>query len=198
MFPWQSFVEKPYRICCIDPGSDTMGVSYLDVDLAEQTITVIESSTFDASRYIDQGHIQTSVWGARFARIAAHQLKLYNSFQTFQPHLIVAESPFMGRFPQAFETLVEVRAAIASAAYCYNPAMGLELMDPPTAKKAVGALTKKGSKENVQASVLALGDLIWKLPYPLEWLDEHCYDSVAVGYATALSILAGKVYPVRN
>ena len=174
-----------------------MGVSFLDVDLAEQTITLIDSCTWDASKYIEANSLQVMAWGSRFARISYHQSNLYNLFLQYAPDLIVAESPFMGRFPQAFECLVEVRGAIAAAVYCYNPALPLELVDPPTAKKAVGAIIKKGSKENVQKSVLGLSDLIWQLPYPVEDLDEHCYDSIAVGYTSALSVLDGKVYPVR-
>lgn len=197
MIPWNRFLEKPYVICAIDPGTDTLGVSILYVDLLEGTITLVDAFTWDASKYIEANHHQTLLWGPRFARIAYHRNNLYELLIRYQPNLVVAESPFMGRFPQAFESLVEVRSAISLALYSYNPALPLELMDPPTAKKGVGAIVKKGSKENVQECVKALSDLIWQLPYPLEQLDEHCYDAIAVGYTTAKSVLRGYVYIAR-
>lgn len=186
--------DQPYRVAAIDPGTNTLGISFLDVDLARRSITVIDSTTYRADTRIREESIVYETRGDRAARLHFHRANFSALLRQFEPHAVVAESPFMGRFPAAFEALCECREMLRSAVHEYNPRIPLELIDPPTAKKAVGALVQKGSKENVQASVLALPDLRWALPVPISMLDEHCFDSIAVGYTLSKAILAGFVY----
>jgi len=186
--------DIPYRIAAIDPGTNTLGISFLDVDLAVRSITVIESATYRADSRVKEDSIIYESRGDRAARLHFHRLNFAALLQQFTPHAVIAESPFMGRFPAAFEALCECRDMLRSVVWQYNPRIPLELIDPPTAKKAVGALVQKGSKENVQACVLALPDLKWALPVPIQTLDEHCYDSIACGYSLGKAILAGYVY----
>lgn len=194
MFRVNPVNDLPYRICAIDPGTNTLGISFLDVGLLQKTITVIDSTTYRADARVREDTIVYETRGDRAARLHFHHANFSALLRQFQPHAVIAESPFMGRFPAAFEALCECRDMLRSAVWSYNPRIPLELIDPPTAKKAVGALVQKGSKENVRDSVLALPDLSWALPYPIELLDEHCYDSIACGYSLGKMVLAGYVY----
>lgn len=194
MFQVTPAYDLPYRIAAIDPGTTTLGVSFLDVDLSKRSVTVIDSATYRADSRVNENSIYYETRGDRAARLRFHHQNLRVLFQQFQPHALIAESPYMGRFPAAFEALCECRDMLRTVLHEYNPALPFETVDPPTAKKAVGAIVKKGSKENVQESVLALKDLQWALPYPIELLDEHCYDSIACGYYLSRQILSGFVY----
>lgn len=194
MFVVNPAVEEPYRIAAIDPGTNTLGISFIDVDLKHRTITVVDSTTYRADSRVKEESLIYETRGDRAARLHFHYHNFGALLRQFQPHAVIAESPFMGRFPAAFEALCECREMLRRAVADYNPTIPLELVDPPTAKKAVGALVQKGSKENVRDSVLALKDLRWALPYPIELLDEHCYDSIACGYFLGKLVLAGYVH----
>lgn len=194
MFQVSPAYDLPYRIAAIDPGTTTLGISFLDIDLQCRTLTVIDSATYRADSRVNELDIYYETRGDRAARLRFHQQNFSVLLEQFQPHAVIAESPYMGRFPAAFEALCECRDMLRYALQMYNPAIPFESVDPPTAKKAVGAIVKKGSKENVQASVLALPDLKWALSYPIELLDEHCYDSIACGYYLGKHILNGFVY----
>ena len=181
--------ELPYRICAIDPGTDTLGVAILDVYLTRRIIRVVEARTFTASdHYASVRHFGLQ-YGDRGLRMYWHGIHLTNLLFGWQPQSVIAEAPYMGRFPAAYEALVECRTMIRQAVTDYNPGIPLLLVDPPTAKKSVGAIVKKGSKENVQESVLKLPFLEWYQPLAIEDLDEHCFDAIAVGVHHGLEVL---------
>lgn len=97
----------------------------------------------------------------------------------------------MGRFAAAFRALTECMVFISDAVGRYDPMMLLHVVDPPTAKMAVGLVIKKGmTKDDVKKAVLALKDLENPNGIILEDLDEHSIDSIAVGYYLAKRILA--------
>lgn len=194
MFQVSPAYDRPYRIAAIDPGTDTLGISFLDVDLLRRTLTVIDSTTYRADPRVNEQSIFWETRGGRAARLQFHRYNFAALLQQFQPDAVIAESPFMGRFPAAFEALCECRDMLRHVVYEYNPAIPFETVDPPTAKKAVGALVQKGSKEDVQQAVLRLPDLQWALPTPIALLDEHCYDSITVGYYLGKLVLRGFVY----
>jgi Holliday junction resolvasome RuvABC endonuclease subunit len=55
------------------------------------------------------------------------------------------------------------------------------MIDPPSVKKAVGA-TSHAKKDEVKAALARLPDLNYNGPVPLEMLDEHSIDALAVAY----------------
>lgn len=171
-----------YRIAAIDPGSDTMGLCILDVDLMTCKLDLISAYTSSGLRMSRRAPEGYTVHGDRWAKLYMHEQNILNWLRTYQPNSLICESPFLGRFPQAFESLVECKAMIRKALSQYDSFMPLETIDPPSAKSAVGALVKKGSKENVKESILKLTDLNNLTGRPLEAMDEHTVDSIAVGY----------------
>lgn len=181
--------EQPYRICAIDPGTDTLGVAILDVYLIRRIIRVVEVRTFRASDHFASVQHFNYLHSDRTLRMYWHGINLTNLLFAWMPQAVIAEAPYMGRFPAAYEALVECRAMIRQAVWDYHPGIPLLLVDPPTAKKSVGAIVKKGSKENVQESVLKLPFVEWYQPLGIDQIDEHGFDAIAVGVHHGLETL---------
>lgn len=171
-----------YRICAIDPGTDTMGLAVLDVDLRTCGLDLVSAYTSSGLRMSRKAPDSFTIHGDRWTKLFMHEQNILHWLRTYQPHALICESPFLGRFPQAFESLVECKATIRRALTQYDAFMPLETIDPPSAKSAVGALVKKGSKDNVKESILKLTHLNNLTGAPMESFDEHTIDAIAVGY----------------
>jgi len=193
----------------IDPGSVTLGAAALDVDLATGQVTLLEARTFDASKLVRDYTNLVAVHGERVARLTAHEDNLHGYFRFIEPHSIVSESPYMGRFPQAFAALTECITAIRRAVIRYDPHMPLLMVDPMNVKAAVDVFSKgrpkvgKGkhgktglTKDDVKDGLLRkLDPSITPNPIfnpngiDIDRLDEHSIDAVAVAYSRARFIL---------
>lgn len=173
------------RIVGIDPGSTTLGCALIEYDVRTLEILRTCTYTFNAAK-MRLDDLVTLNYSERFARIFALEDALLGVFLDVRPNYIASESPFLKRrFPQAFAVLTEVVYAIRMAVRRYDPVMTLDLVDPPTAKIAVGS-TGKGTKEQVHA---ALKKLLPVLHFDeahsacrFEDLDEHSTDSMAIAY----------------
>lgn len=180
-----TYQNTPYRVTGIDPGTDTLGVSVLDVDLTSGQVSVLDARTFVAKRCLANYRDLANVHGERMARLAAHEDNLVGYFKTWHPHSIISESPYMGKFPQAFAALTECMTAIRRAVWRYDQDLSLLEVDPPTAKKAVGAPGRGGDKDAVKKALLQLTTLCNPNGVPLPQLDEHSIDAIAVAYTRA-------------
>lgn len=179
-----------YRILAIDPGSDTLGVALLDLDLNTYQATLVHGGTFNANRAIRSTPFTTETFGERQARLNSHAHRLSALLSTAQPHCVISEAPYMGRFPQAFEALVECLYMLRGVVSQYDPAMCMETIDSPSAKVAVGApgkrpkgMSKDAYKDTVRQGVLAQSQSRLRIgaDVNLYGLDEHAIDAVAVG-----------------
>lgn len=175
--------NNPYPVILgIDPGSETLGVSCLVIEPVSLQIVSTQAMTFIGSK-LNMNAWMESVHSARFARIDAHKENLKQLFTLTRPVCVVCESPFYNpRRPQAYGVLVETLDAIRHAVWEYDQHLGLNLIDPPTVKRSVGA---KGNadKDVMKQSVCALTDLNYQGQVPLSLLDEHSIDAIAVAYS---------------
>ena len=178
--------ERPFRVVGIDPGTDTIGFSILDLYLSSGRIVVANSETIALSKLLSNWRNEENTHGARTARLMALEERLFIYFEVNQIHAVCAESPFLRKFPQTFAALTECISYIRRAVMAFDRYMPLELVDPPTAKKAVGVHVKKGvTKDDVKTAIRKLG-LEFADGVDLEALDEHSVDSIAVAYHQAL------------
>ena len=107
---------------------------------------------------------------------------LLGIFNYYKPFSIASESPYISnQFPQAGLVLTEVICAIRRAVMRYDSWQNLNLIDPPTIKKSVGAMGN-AKKEMMKEKVLSLTDLRYNGIVPIEELDEHAIDALAVSY----------------
>jgi Holliday junction resolvasome RuvABC endonuclease subunit len=174
------------RIVGIDPGSTTLGFSVLEYDARTLKIIRVYAHTFNASK-MKLNLLDIESHSERYARIYELMEAIYEGFVELQPNFVISESPFMAmRRPQAYGALVEVVFAIRSALRKYDPTMSLDLIDPPSAKNAVGA-PGNAKKEQVFA---ALKKMLPQLNFDEERsgctfdeLDEHSVDGIAIAYS---------------
>lgn len=173
------------RLIGIDPGTQSLGLCCMWIDALSLQITNIEATTFIGDKLPQLTWMQEN-HSDRFARIYAHRQNLLNTFNHYQPVWIRSEAPFINmRRPQAFAALIEIVDAIRLAVAEYDRGIGLELIDPSTVKKSVGA-SGGADKNGVKASISRIDEISSKINISL--LDEHSIDSVAVAYSKLLEV----------
>lgn len=169
-----------YRILSIDPGSYNLGFALIDLDVAYRTATVVSAGTFYSKGAVDSYAFLSEIQGERFTRFHYLQQAVSNLLEQSQPQWVISEAPYLGKFLQAYETLVECLSMLRQEVYQYNPALPLETVDPPSVKKAVGASGRGKDKDMVRVALSQISKLHWR-ETTLATLDEHAVDAVAVG-----------------
>lgn len=180
------------NIVGIDPGSMTLGLCVLSLDVTTLEIVHTQAQTFygDKLPYFDK-HV-AGVHGERIARILAHKQNILNILIHYKPIAIASESPFFNmKRPNAFAALLETMSEIRNAVIEYNPRLSVVTIDPPTVKKAVGA-AGNADKIAVQTALYKIADQLKFIGKEVTKLDEHSIDAVAVAYCCYKSIIADR------
>jgi Holliday junction resolvasome RuvABC endonuclease subunit len=186
----------------LDPGTETLGVGILVVDLETWQIVSSNAQTFKGTKLVGKVDWISELHGDRMGRINAHQDNLVALMRHYAPFAIASESPFFNRLhPQAYGALMEVIAAIRHAVMLYDMWKPLHLVDPPTVKNAVGVKGNKGGPEGkvlMREAVLKLAPVLkYSGLQPLDQLDEHSIDALAVAYCRYLQ-LTEELWLARN
>ena len=178
--------QKDYfSIVGIDPGSDTMGISHIKIDI--KTFDIVETTawTIKGSKMVSEDCWLATLYSYRRARIKALKENLIDLFNDIDPTIVTCESPFYNpRRPNAYGVLVEVLTAIGDAVIEYDIWKPLYLIDPSTIKKSVGA-PGNADKTVMKTHVCKLQEqnvLKYKGKVKLQDLDEHSIDAIATGY----------------
>lgn len=173
-----------FRVVSIDPALDKLGIAVLDVCLITKRILIRYAETIDAVAGSQKFPEVISHFGLRQAKLCYHEEYLTEFFCNWEPHAIVHEAPFLGRFPNSYAALVEAVAGIRKAAINYNMLVDFDHVDPPSAKKAVGVSGKSKDKEEVMEAIKKLPNVVYDSDTVtlLDYLSEHASDAVAVGY----------------
>lgn len=177
-------VPPIYRIMSIDPGTDTLGVAIIDINLLTRAVSLIHVTTLFGGKRAKQFPDIMEIFGERHSRLYSLKDEIYDILITTNPNCIISESSYMGKFAAAFEAGVESLWAIRDAVGAYDPGMCLETIDPSSVKKSVGLLGKSekgGNKDGVRTCVLSLSKLINLSGKNLADLDSHSIDAIAVG-----------------
>lgn len=173
------------KIIGIDPGSTTMGVGVIEMSCTKGTIIRTSCKTLNAGKMAIP-KLSAEVNGERLSRIFELSDALVDIFSEVRPTFVACESPFMSRrMPIAYGALMETVYAVRLALRTYDSLIHLDLVDPPTAKMAVGA---KGNADKI-AVLNALVTLNSELKFSAELsgkelteIDEHSSDGIAIAY----------------
>lgn len=173
-----------FRVVSIDPALDKLGIAVLDVCLVTKKIHIRFAETIDAVAGSAKYPEVIAHFGLRQAKLTYHDEYFKQFFERWQPHSIIHEAPFLGRFPQAYAALVEAVSGIKRAAIRYNILVDFDHVDPPSAKKAVGVAGNSKIKEEVMEAIKNLPNVVYdtETNILLEFSSEHASDAVAVGY----------------
>jgi Holliday junction resolvasome RuvABC endonuclease subunit len=178
-----------FRQLSIDNGSNTFGLSIVDLNIRTRELTVIDSETCTAAKtmkrygYIGENH------GERFARYRVLRDFLEMKLDMYNPDIVTIETPFMHRMPNAFATLREAMMMVIETVTDFDYRLEVCGVTPMEAKKAVGATKYDKGKEPIRQAVLALPDVFYANGIDPKTLDEHSIDSIAVAYFKAKEVL---------
>lgn len=169
------------NLMAIDPGSSSLGVAIYELNLKTFDIIRTTAFTVHATGLSQYSKHASNQYGDRFARFAAMENELMELFESIRPSIVICESPFFSRFtPSAFSVLTELVSIIQKTLFNFNNQIPFFKVDPPTAKKAIGA---KGNakKDDMTIALEKVADKL-KLVNPVTELDEHAVDACAIGY----------------
>lgn len=170
------------RIIGIDPGSTNMGYAVIDFDILTKQIVNTNSFTIRAEKaQLSESHAE--LFGARLGRIAALRDALFTYFLGDRPNFVICETPFIAmRQPAAYGSLTETVCAVREALALYDPYQCLYGVDPPSAKKMVGAAGNAKKPQMQEAVSKLLAELNYNSVVSGDFwrLDEHAVDAIAI------------------
>lgn len=180
-----------YRFVSIDPGTTHMGMTVHGVTKDHQW-HVLHTCSVDIKTLTT--HLYPEEWilhhGMRFCQMLTIQRTLRKMIEDWEVQSVVSESPYMGKFAQAFSALTECLLSMRMIIYEINPALRFDTIDPSTIKKSVGVSGRSGDKELMRAAAKRLvGDYIY-----IDHYDEHAVDSICIGYSWFRAIYCGEGY----
>ena len=177
------------RVMSIDPGSTSLGLAVLDIDLSTYAITVVHVYTFNIDLVVKHGYGNYEfLYGIHAARLRAITDIITNMAMQWQVDDVTSEAPYMGRFPRAFEVLTQCMCAIRFGLHSYYGDRPLVTFDPATVKSCVGVKGTSSDKLAVANALLYLPRLNLN-NFNITLLDEHSTDAIAVGYTYAKRML---------
>jgi Holliday junction resolvasome RuvABC endonuclease subunit len=179
----------------IDPGSNTLGFSEIYFDVRDLSIIKSVARTLKGASILGPLGLSQS-HSDRYCRIFSLAKEILKNFVELEPNFVICESPFISsRQPMAYGALMEIVFAVRRAVLDYDSTQPMDTVDPPRAKKAVGA-PGNAKKPEMQSAVIKLKDE-FKLDEllsdaPLESLDEHSIDALAIAYFKLQSLRRGE------
>lgn len=174
--------QQTWRIFGIDPSVDNLGIAVLDVDINQDHIAIIHGKTLYSAHLISTIPGIVDRFGDRAAKVHAYRLALSDYFKYYRPDVVIYESPFLGRFPNSFEALVQCKTAITEAAIDYDSELILTWIPPANAKMCIGVNPHSSDKQEIRNAIDNLENLSIQCPYQALYT-EHTYDAIAVAYS---------------
>lgn len=182
MLPIPSDTNTIVSVIGIDPGTTNLGCGIISFDFTTNKITSAEAYTFRGDRLITNQWI-TDVHSDRTNRIAMLEEKLFDVLMKVNPICVTCESAFINiKRPAAYGALVEIISAIRRAVMRFDVWRRLYMVPPSLVKNAIGA--KGGAdKDAIKLALLKITDVSSVCLTPIEYMDEHSVDALAVAYA---------------
>lgn len=177
-----------FRIAGFDPGAN-LGLSLIEnrLDGSNPVVKLAETAKLNPTDFCYKA--MAEIHGNRVARLMILYDRVTDFLNTHKPHAVIIEGNYLGRFANAFASLVECVIVIRNAVYAYDPFMPLNMVDPTTVKTNIGMQRIKGTdKEDVRKALAALKTLDWD-GVDISDLDEHAVDSVAINYYYSSQLL---------
>lgn len=182
-------MERQIKIVAIDPGVN-MGMSALAFNRETQMMEVIDALTVNVDDYIKHYLSELEFYlGTEIARAKAVEKIIYNFCNAHCPDYLAHETAFsshgrsrFGNAVQSFGRLSENILAIKLASFYFDSSMPIIEVNPTTVKFTVVGV-KNNNKDDVSSALKELDDII--LTDECDSLDQHGWDSIAIGYTFA-------------
>lgn len=173
--------DNTIRTIGIDPGTMFLGLSVMEINLDDLTISNTYAFTLKGEK-LSNSPILFENYGAKFSRISGMMYQITRVLDIVSPTIVTSESPFFNPTrPAAFEALIEVISQLRNTLFNYDPQIKLQLVDPSSVKNAVGA--KGGAnKVTIKEALLKLDTIYYRGDVNMDLLDDNSIDSIAVNY----------------
>lgn len=169
-------------VCGVDPGTNHVGFSSLVLDPDTLAIQRVWATSLRVDKLPDYLGYDPTAHTERVEKLLKIRQAVVKLLKHWGPRHLSCESPFYNRLrPGAYGPLVESVLMIKLAAFEHNPSMSFSPIEPSVIKKAVGA-GHISDKYAVKAAILK-HPVLSSFGYPLEDLDEHALDALAVAFA---------------
>ena len=178
---WPNTKDWVFDIIGIDPGSKCTGYSIYTIN--SNTLDIIKVNAFTVEAYKSNYYSKeySNTYNDKYSRFNAMNREFMDILEYYRPAMVFIESPFFNSFtPNAFSVLTELLQLYKLTLIDYNNRIPFITVDPPTAKKSIGA---KGNakKDDMTLALDRIKDSINLLP-DINLLDEHSIDACAIGY----------------
>lgn len=174
--------DDKIRILACDPGTTTLGLSVIEVDIDNPTQIphVVWSDTIE----VKNPRVEDSLFqidGGRGWRMEEIEKQMVSVIEFAQPNFFITETPFMSRGKiSAYESGIQLQTMILSAVRSLSLTMNVYGINPITVKHYVGVDHIGTDKEDIKKAVIGL--FKDSTDIDLSTLDEHSIDSIAVGH----------------
>lgn len=178
--------QRTLKIVSVDPGNN-LGMACLEVDLDTKQIVVVDAHTLiidDVIKFYHPELLETH--GTLLARTFVINKYLNKYCESHAPDYGLHETAFSShgrkQFGNAVESFAKLREnilAIKLAMMHYDNSMPIIPINPQTVKYAVVGV-QSSDKSMVSAAILAKDDLTITIDH--QYLDEHGWDAIAIGY----------------
>lgn len=175
-----------YRnILSIDPGTLTMGICVLQLDLHTLKFSFATTETLRLDKEVKRNARLENIsdhLGNTTARLLAIEEILPRILTKYNIRDIVAEDAYSAINVSTYATLIECQVAIRKGLLKVSPELVLNLVKPSAAKKNVGVKGNSSDKSEVRAAVKER-----LLPYldesiNIDTISEHECDAIIIGY----------------
>lgn len=171
-----------FTLISIDPGLNNVGVAIFEIDTQPFKIASIQAFTLKSERLIDDSCLDDDDHMERLHKRYTIGKALRRILEDHKPDIVASESPFFDRRkPGSFQILTEVLTTIFDTIVAHNPLTRFSMVPPQLAKAVLGVAGQKG-KEVVREAMEKQTEITSVLQNPLELIDEHAIDAIAVGY----------------
>ncbi len=172
----------------IDPGTNMLGTT-INAITSDNRWVVLNTHTTNIKALLQHRfppHL-IELHGERFFKALLCGEVIFKLAQAWDITQIVSESPYMGKFPQAFGALTECLFAMRCYGYEFDSHIAFNTIDPATIKNHVGVKGNNGDKLLMKAAI----ERIVNGAIDIRYADEHSIDSMGVGYAWYRSVWLG-------
>lgn len=168
------------NLLSIDPGFTNLGICVSTLDYTNQTMHVHGVDTVPISKLVAKSpltdYLNTSIIASQIVTDVVTDFCM-----RYDIDVVIVESAYLNRFPQAYASLTMCLNAIGVAIGHYDIDIGFYTLDPATIKVANGVSGGSSNKDDMSASIIKNKNIV--LPSLTNSLDEHSWDAIGIGYA---------------
>lgn len=174
-------VFNSYSWIGIDPGLTKCGISIFKIDKGQ--LVSIDALTLVNNKIILESEYQLEYHTERQIRMNKLCLAYAGILAQVNPILVCCESPFYNpKMPGAFGSLTETCTALRFKTNEFNPIIPFIFYSPQEVKHSFRVSGKLG-KLIMREALAENKELSSKLTTPIDLLDEHAIDAIAVGFS---------------